>query len=324
VAALKVFVVDYASCCDERAGAPSASVRHQEQMTLRALLADLDALPGVELVGAGQQGPFRHRFDAGVRAADAVWLLVPGEGGLLERLSRAVLRSGALLLGSRPGALRVSTSQRRTSHALAQARIDVAPAYTPGQRLPAHSGAWVVKPDDGAGWRDTHLFPGATAALAWIGAAGAAATPAARYVLLPFIPGKLGNLSLLCCNGSAQLLGCNEQRIAMRNHQFHLLGSTVNRWPDTAGAFERLAQAVSAAIPGLWGHVGVDFVMAERGLVVLEVSARLGHCYAGLHASLGCNPAALALDLLAQPQGPPRPRQKPRPVSIDVAPFDHV
>ena len=297
---LKVLLVDYAS-----SGADVAlplSLRRQQQMTARAVMTDLAGVAGVELLALLEEGPFWRRFDAGVRAADAVWLLAPAAGGVLERLSRHVLRNGRILLGSQPGALRIAGSRRRTSHTLARAGIDVAPTYAPGQNLPATGGAWIVRPDDGALWIDSHLFPGSAAALGWIAASGAARPPgsprSSAYILQSFVSGKSGNLALLCRDGGAQLLGCNEQRVAMRDNQLHLLGTTVNNLFDDDGVFERLAQAVAAAIPGLWGHVGVDFVLTGQGPVVLEISAPLGPSYAGLHASIGCNPAARALDLL--------------------------
>ena len=140
-------------------------------------------------------------------------------------------------------------------------------------------------------------------------------------MLQPFIPGKLGSLSLLCRDGSAQVLGCNEHRIAVRDNQFHFLGTTVNSLPDTDGALAHLAQTVASALPGLWGHVGIDVVLAARGAVVLAINARMTASYAGLHASIGCNPAAMVFDLLAQPAAAPRPRIKPVAVSVDVAAF---
>lgn len=305
--ALKLFAFDYASGGGAGDGALPEALRQQGGMMLRALLADLGELPDVELITIGEPGLFRRRFDACVEAADAVWPLAPEAGGLLERLSREVLQRERILLGSGPAALRVAGSKLRTARVLAKAGVAVAATYTPDQPLPPGPGAWVVKPDDGAGCLNTRIFADAAAALAWI-----ADTGEAGYVLQAFIPGKLGSLSLLCRDGVAQLLGCNEQRIAVRDNQFHLLGTTVNGLRDHAGQFERLAQAVAAAIPGLWGHVGVDFIVAEHGVVVLEVNPRLTTSYAGLHASIGCNPAALALDLLARPGGPPRARRLPK------------
>jgi predicted ATP-grasp superfamily ATP-dependent carboligase len=319
VSAIKVFAFDYASGGGDGGAAGTAlpdPLKQQGRIMLGALLADLAALPHVELITIGDPGLFGRRFDACLQAADAVWPLAPEAGGLLERLSRQVLDHNRILLGSKPDALRVAASKLGTARVLATAGVAVVSTYTQDQNLPDWGGAWVVKPDDGAACLNTRIFPGASAALAWIAACGETG-----YVLQPFIQGKLGSLSLLCCDGEAQVLSCNEQRIAVRDNQFHFLGTIVNSLSDDAGGFARLAQSVAAAIPGLWGHVGVDFVNAEGGVVVLEVNPRMTTSYCGLHASIGCNPAALVLDLLEHPGGAPRARPKPVAVSVDVSAF---
>ena len=68
-----------------------------------------------------------RRIDASVQAADAVWPLAPQAGGQLERLSRQVLGHRRILLGSKPGALRVAASRLRTSRMRARAGIAVVP-----------------------------------------------------------------------------------------------------------------------------------------------------------------------------------------------------
>jgi predicted ATP-grasp superfamily ATP-dependent carboligase len=316
---MKVFAFDYASGGGGGGAAGAAlpdSLKHQGRIMLGALLADLVKLPEIELITISDPSLFGSRFDACLQAADAVWPLAPEAGGLLERLSQQVLSCNRILLGSKPAALRVAASKLRTARALARAGVAVAATYTPEQDLPEGRGAWVVKPDDGAGCLNTRIFPGAEAALAWIAASGEAG-----YVLQPFIQGKLGSLSLLCCDGDAQVLSCNEQRIAVRDNEFHFLGTTVNSLNDDAGRYAQLAQSVAAAIPGLWGHVGVDFIVAEQGVVVLEVNPRMTTSYCGLHASIGCNPAALVLDLLAGPGATPRARARPVAISVDMTAF---
>jgi predicted ATP-grasp superfamily ATP-dependent carboligase len=286
-------------------------------MVVQALLRDLHQVPGVDVITVGSPVACRRQLTASIQAADAVWPLTAASSGMLERLSRQVLQHERILLGSRPRALRVAASRLRTSRVLARAGIDVVATYAPGQPLPARRGAWIVRPDDGAHVDDTRIFPSTVEALAWIN------TSASRgYVLQPYIPGKLGSLSLLCCDGSAQLLGCNEQRVVARDNQLHYLGTTVNSWPDRDGAFARLAQRIAAALPGLWGHAGVDFVQADRSIVVLAINAGMNASYAGLHASLGHNPAALVLNLLAPPPHALLPRVQPLSVSVDVAAFD--
>lgn len=308
---MKVLVIDHLPTGTSR------STRQQGGMVVQALLRDLHQVPGIDVITVNAPVARRRQLGASIQAADAVWPLTPASSGILERLSRQVLQHERILLGSRPRALRVAASRLRTSRLLARAGIDVVATYALGQPLPSRHGAWIVRPDDGTHVDDTRIFPSTVAAFAWIN------TSAPRgYVLQPYIPGKLGSLSLLCCDGNAQLLGCNEQHIVARDNQLHYLGTTVNSWPDPDGAFPRLAQRIAAALPGLWGHAGVDFVQADRGVVVLTINAGMTASYAGLHASLGHNPAALVLNLLAPPPHALLPRVQPLSVSVDVAAFD--
>jgi len=236
---------------------------------------------------------FGAEFAAGLQAADAVWPLASESDGVLEQLSRGILRGKRILLGSAPGAVEVVASKLKLAQVLAQGGVAAVATYSPHAALPRDVGPWVVKPDDGAGCLDTRLFSDRTAALAWI--RGHAAD---GYVLQPFVAGKLGSLSLICCDGMARVLACNQERMAMRDNRFHFLGSVVNGLSDADGTLARLAQQVAAAIPSLWGYVGVDFVLTAHGAMVLDVNPRLTAAYAGLHASTGCNPAGLVLDLL--------------------------
>jgi predicted ATP-grasp superfamily ATP-dependent carboligase len=320
MAPLKVFAFDYASAGGPMPRRLPQSLRLQGDMLLQALQADLRALPGVELTTMAPaleepeaQPGFGERLAACMEAADAVWPLASESEGLLERLSHDILRANRILLGSAPGAVRVAASKLAMARALADGGVPVAATYSPHAVLPDGHGAWVVKPDDGAGCFNTRLFSDRAAALAWIRAAAVG-----DYVLQPFVAGKLGSLSLLCCDGVAGVLSCNLERVAMRNNRFHFLGSTVNGLDDHDGALGRLAQQVAAAIPSLWGYVGVDFVLTARGAVVLDVNPRLTAAYAGLHASIGRNPAGLVIELLKGPAAMPGPVSARRAVSVDL------
>lgn len=327
MAPLKVFAFDYVL----EGGPTMRTLPHaftqQGAMLFEALLADLGALPDVEVctmstLGAHRPGDrlaaqsFGERFAACVQAADAVWPLAPEAEGLLENLSRDILRGKRILLGSAPGAVRVAASKLKVARALADGGVATVPTYRPHAALPEGEGAWVVKPEDGAGCLDTRLFGDRASALAWI------RTSAAQgYVLQPFIAGKLGSLSLLCCDGAARLLARNLERVAVRDNRFYFLGSTVNGLNDADGALERLAQQVAAALPTLWGYVGVDIILSERGAVVLDVNPRLTAAYAGLRTSIGCNPAGLVIDLLRGPAAMPAEPAERRAVSVDVGSF---
>ena len=251
--------------------------------------------------------------DACISQADAVWPLAPESNGMLESISRKVLQHKKILLGSTPDAVHLAGSKYRTSQALRTAGIPVVPTMRTEARLPSGLHALVVKPDDGAGCLDTHIFSNADAACEWI-----AAQTSGDHVLQPYIPGRPCSLSLLCGNDNVFLLGCNDQRVAVADNQFHYMGSTVNSIDDTDGDLLRLARRVIAAIPGLWGYVGIDLIITEQGPVVLGVNPRMTMSHAGLHASIGANPAAMLFDMLRSGFCGMPDTQNSRQVSVDI------
>ena len=139
------------------------------------------------------------------------------------------------------------------------------------------------------------MFPDLRAALRWIDSRA----DAQRYVLQPYTPGEALSLSVLACDGRALLLSVNRQRIAVHEGSFLYQGSVVNALPDTGGRFQRLAQSIVAAIPGLWGYFGVDLILSDSGPVVVDVNPRLTTSYAGLRPALGINPAGMVLSALS-------------------------
>jgi predicted ATP-grasp superfamily ATP-dependent carboligase len=245
--------------------------------------------------------------------ADAVWPLAPESNGWLESISRKAIQHKKILLGSSRDAVHLASSKYRCSQALRASGIPVVSTFRAQATLPeAH--AWVVKPDDGAGCSDTHLFSHQTAATEWI-----AAQHQGDYVLQPYISGRPCSMSILCGNdGEVHLLSCNDQRMAVSDNQFHYLGSVVNSMEDPNGEFGRLARRVIDAIPGLWGYVGIDFIITREGPIVLEVNPRMTIPHAGLRASMGANPARMLFDILRMGHCVGAASLKRRQISVDL------
>jgi predicted ATP-grasp superfamily ATP-dependent carboligase len=297
---------------------PPALAREGDMM-VRALLADLADLPGVRLATsrdprlpplAGVQtiapAPGEDPlalYARGAAAADAAWPTAPETGGALARLARTTLALGTTLLGCRPDAIRLTTSKRATSLALGAAGLPVVPTFGAGDRLPPLPGPWVVKPDDGAGCEDTHIVPD------WRAAAERLARDPARSVAQPWIAGCPASLSLLCRDGQGELLCGNRQHVRVVGGRPVLAGITVNGVSDPDGRLAAVARRIAAAVPGLWGYVGVDLVLTEAGEpVVLEINPRLTTSYCGLRRALGINAAARVLDVSGGPEsGTPAP-----------------
>ena len=284
------------------------SLAREGDLMLKTLVGELAEIPGVEVVASRDprlpavrrcetlrpepgEDPFAL-YARGLAAADSAWPCASEESGTLERLSRETLAAGKILLGSRPDAVRLAASKRATAGVLRARGIPAVPTFAALGSLPPLPGPWVVKPDDGAGCDGAELLPD------WGAARERLDADPGRLVAQPWIEGEPLSLSLLCASGSARLLSCNRQRISIHGRRITLEGITVNDLEDRDGRFARLAERTAAALPGLWGYVGVDLILGWDGPVVLEINPRLTTSYCGLPAALACNTAALVLGLL--------------------------
>ena len=305
---MKIFVYEFFSG-GGLAGQPlPPSLAGEGDMMVRALLRDLAELRDVELLAsrdarlpalAGLETlvsfPGEDAFALyarGVAAADAAWPTAPETDGTLERLAQATIAAGRVLLGCRPHAVGLTASKRATTERLRQAGIAVVPTFASTDAVPPLPGRWVVKPDDGAGCDDAVVLPG------WEAALKRMAEAPGRLVAQPWMEGPALSLSLLCAEGSARLVCCNRQHIRIADGRLALEGITVNAVPDVGGELAVLGGRIAAAIPGLWGYVGVDLVATASGPVVLEINPRLTTSYCGLRPALHLNAAELVLRLL--------------------------
>ncbi len=307
-----------------------ASLAREGDLMAQALARDLGDVPGAEVSVSRDPrlpplaGVRNLRPDPGeeplaawrrmVRDCDAAWPVAPETGGALEALSRATLEAGKALLGSRPDAVALAASKRATAQVLAARGIAAVPAFRDGEPLPAIAGPWVVKPDDGAGSSDTFLWPGQARAIEWLAARGPG------FIAQPWIEGEALSLSALFADGKARLLAVNRQHLAVKRGRLSLEALTVNAVADADQRFARLAGDVARALPGLWGYAGIDLVNTPAGAVVVEVNPRLTTSWCALREALGCNPAALVLELHASGRLPALPAPSYRAVGIPVEP----
>jgi predicted ATP-grasp superfamily ATP-dependent carboligase len=141
-----------------------AALAPEGELMLRALVQDLVAISDVEVVFmrdprlsfdlpgtahvARSAWEFWPTFRRAAREVDAVWLIAPEQGGILERLSREVTKAGRVLLGSRPKAVGVTGSKLRTARVLSAAGV-VDSTFADEAGIPASVREVVVRPDDG-------------------------------------------------------------------------------------------------------------------------------------------------------------------------------
>lgn len=227
---------------------------------------------------------------------DRCWIVAPESGGLLLRLHAAV--GAARWIGCSAAAIALASSKRATCAALAAAGIRTPLAFAPG-----HRGAWIVKPDDGAGATDTRRHASRAAAEADLRGRAAAGQCA---VAEPFVEGEALSIALVVGPDLARPVAFNRQHLEIDAagwlHDLGVQAAAIRMDDPRAPALHALAVQVAAALPGLRGYVGVDVVWNEReGPVVIEVNPRVTCAYVGLSAQLQRN---LAAEILAAQEVP--------------------
>lgn len=284
-----------------------------EGMLMRdTLIGDLEDLPGVRVVTThdarlpapprGSSTALRSDDDAQsvwnllAEQADMVWPIAPETDGRLGRLAEAFRARARRVLLPDQATLALCASKWHTAAALSAAGVPVIPTWRPDAIPPDVTGPFVIKPDDGAG-------------AAGVRESGERPTPPfpPGLVAQPLVEGTPASLTLLCQSGRAHVLTANRQHVERRDGAFHFSGVTVGAFPVDE-ALAGLGARIGAALPGLRGIVGADYIATPDGPVVVEVNPRLTTAYAGLRRALGVNPLAFVAELIGDGEVPELPR----------------
>ncbi len=271
------------------------------------------ANPAVDWIFIDPEDDIGQRLLKAARQADAVWLIAPETGGVLEQLCHLVESAGIPLLTSPAHAVRMAASKRATVEQLNCYAIPAVPTrvWEACAREPPWPFPVVIKVDDGVGCENTCIIRNRGQ---WD--AFCHAHDGADRVMQPLIHGESLSLSALFADGAAVLLSVNRQQIEHQADGFILTGCLVQAISDPEGYFAALLRRVAAAMPGLWGYAGIDLIQDGQEWRVLEINPRLTSSYAGLKAALGINPARLVLELFRTGRLPCRPESPLNPVMI--------
>ncbi len=307
------------------------SLLREAEMMVSALINDLTALSGVQVLAARDPSldpstdaaewifptgadDVRTCWRQGMMDTDASWIIAPESGGELERLNREVLDAGRILLGCRPETVATTASKLQTSRLLKKIGVPTIPTFHIDEIPEAAANGWVVKPDDGVGSDDIRLFADRDGMLDCL----SEERWEESHIVQPFTAGQPASLSVLCADGRAWLVSVNTQTLMEENNTLHYRGGNIAGLESYRNTAQPIADAIAQALPGLWGYVGVDLIFTENGPLVVEVNPRLTTSYIALSAAIGNNIAGLVLDLL---EGAPRFKTFPpdsQPVEIKV------
>jgi tyramine---L-glutamate ligase len=119
-------------------------------------------------------------------------------------------------------------------------------------------------------------------------------------LLQPFVAGTPASAAFLVGPGQVLALPPTRQRVS-EDGRFRYEGGSLPLPPAEAGRAANLARRAVEAVPGLFGYVGVDLVLAgvADGDRVLEINPRLTTSYVGLRSLAEDNLAAALLRVAA-------------------------
>lgn len=246
-----------------------------------------------------------------LQSCDAALIVAPETAGVLTELTQLVEASPAKNLGCDSQTVELTSSKHASYQALKNANILTIPTYIASEVMESNFSlngyfphGYIVKPNDGAGCEDTLHFADIETLQVWL---DLNPEKQASYIVQPYQAGTPASISMLCKDGKAWVLGCNQQKIAMttvnstqKTIQYN--GSVVNGLSLLHRAtFEKLADSIAHALPGMNGYIGVDVIVDGEAIHVVEINPRITTSYIGLRESLGCNPAQLIWDLADNP-----------------------
>ncbi|WP_428029292.1 ATP-grasp domain-containing protein [Ancylobacter sp.] len=287
------------------------------------LIGDLEDLPGVRVITThdarlpppprGTSTALRLGDDPAsiwrlmAQQADCCWPIAPETDGVLARLVEGLRAHCRRVVAPDVQTLALCASKRRTAQALDAAGVKVVPTWLPGDVPRDGAGPFVVKPDDGAGALGIRIVE---------------RPPVAPFppglVVQPLMNGTPASLTVLCQSGRTHVLAANRQHVARVGDTLRFTGVTVGAFP-VDGALRALADRIGAALPGLRGIVGVDYLVTPDGPVVVEVNPRLTTSYVGLRRALGVNPLAFVAELIRDGVVPDLPHLPPT-LPVEVVP----
>ena len=314
------------------AGKPVPSSLAREGRAMRdALVADL-AASGDHDVVVTTDSRFPLRSRQGVREArlsaapsalsrlmdsvDAVWLIAPESDRCLEKLARRVERRGKTLLGPSAAVIRAVADKAVLPRWLSRANVshpvtEVCSTSAGCRKLARQLGyPLVLKPATGAGCAGVCLVRSERDLERGISSVRRAQARG-PIVVQRYLRGLAASVSLLTDGRRAHALALNGQRVRPAPEFTYHGGQTPLRHPLERRAVAAARRACEV-FTGLRGYVGVDLVLTESDVFVIEVNPRLTTAYLGVRAIADENVAALALKACAGRL--PRTRLRQRPV----------
>jgi len=245
-----------------------------------ARLPDLPPHPLLKVEKISNIEAYQQSWQHSLQENKNIVLIAPETDGVLYQLVRQLEQSPIRHLGSSPDAIQLCTDKYQTFEQLSLQRIPTPATQTVRDWLTSNhnNDLWLIKPRDGAGCEQTYKFNSIELEQYLRSLSN---QQQSQQIIQPYIVGDALSLSLFLSETEARVLSVNRQHLKEVANQLSLshcqpgCESLISR-----DMTEKLIQQVRATIPGLWGFVGIDLVLSDNQIWVIEINPRLTSSYA--------------------------------------------
>jgi predicted ATP-grasp superfamily ATP-dependent carboligase len=273
---------------------------------LDARLADFSPpLAADNVVQVSEVGSAAQVMAKVAEAMDAVLIVAPEAGQNLQKLTELVESTGARSLNSKPADIAQAADKAAFPARLkglglkSPKTLTFGLDYTVDEIVRAVTGAFgfpsLFKPSKGAGCGGVS-FVQSEAEI--VRAVDKIRADSSEVVVQEFIEGSSASVSLIVADAKALPVSLNLQDITLEPPEgvsCYNGGLVPFEHPLKDEAFEA-AKRVAESFGGLRGYVGIDMILAEEGVFVVEVNPRLTTSYVGLRRVEDFNVAEAIID----------------------------
>ena len=110
-----------------------------------------------------------------------------------------------------------------------------------------------------------------------------------NMIVQPFIDGDHYSLSVFFSNSNFRLLTINKQNIGTTNCMLRLKSLIINVNQNLYLDILPIISNIKNSLPGLFGFVGIDFLLRDQEIYIVEINPRLTTSFSGLYETIGCN-----------------------------------
>jgi predicted ATP-grasp superfamily ATP-dependent carboligase len=252
-------------------------------------------MPADEVICVPQNG-HEELYPSLLKRCDAALIIAPETSGILTALTEQAEKAGLPVLGSSSSAVTIAGNKASCHRLFRKAQLSipqtrVARFASVSRSAGQLSYPLVIKPVDGIACEGACLIkrPSDLASAVKMARQG---TSWNRVMLQSFVSGTPVSVSLLKVGDRCLPLSLNRQLIEI-GMPFKYLGSQVPFEHPRGILGVELACSAAALISGLRGYVGVDLILTEDTVSLIEVNPRLTTSYIGLRQVCTANLAQL-------------------------------